>query len=153
MEQFCTNLSGNPMVVCLYFAVLLLLVVLIFWSTKSEGLIGTGLGRGAPTDTRLSDYSSEAAALTSGAKARRLAQEFSQPNQGNYTTTHLHDAQSVMERIQPKGAGESLVSERGEPDFWAKFYLVAYMRNFQQDYVLNNLSKQVTLLLEQYRKN
>ena len=81
--------------------------------SKTEGYYGLGVG-GDKISTNLSVQSQEAQALTSGANQRRLAQEFSQPNQGDYGIAHKKD----MLALVPESRKDRLVSLRGNPDFW-----------------------------------
>ncbi len=110
-----TEAAKNPNVVVVYFAVLLVLVILCLYlctSKKSEGFLGNG--------TVMS-----AAPYTSGATMRRLGQDFSSTNQGEYTTVHNDEIKELVPGIisgPPAHAmaakKERLVNERGFPDFW-----------------------------------
>jgi hypothetical protein len=109
----------NPYVVAFYFALLLVLVVLcLYWckAGKSERFLGDG--------TVMS-----AAPYTSGATMRRLGQDFSSTNQGEYTTVHNDELKELVPGLikgpAPAVAAavaakkkERLVNERGFPDFW-----------------------------------
>jgi hypothetical protein len=91
-----------------YFGVLILLMFLLVWqmrgmSSKTERLIGSGI---------------QDQVFTSGATQRRLGQEFSSTNQGDYTIVHNDELKELVPGIIPKKA-ERLVNDRGNgPDFW-----------------------------------
>jgi hypothetical protein len=129
MEEYLNQLIVDPHNRTLYFAVLLVVVLLLVWliynkNCGSERFLGDG--------TVMS-----AAPYTSGATMRRLGQDFSSTNQGEYTTVHndelkelvpgLIKGPSVSSAAVPavaKAAAanmpkkEWLVNERGFPDFW-----------------------------------
>ncbi len=108
----------NPAVSCVYFAVLLVLVLLATYylyklSANKEHITGVGLGHGG-------GYSGQSAGAT-----QRFAQEFSGTNQSPRTTVLTADVAEIApglsrvgRPVNIYGRGESLVSGRGEPDFW-----------------------------------
>jgi hypothetical protein len=100
--EWASNLLQSHLITVVYFAVLLVLLLLIVWSlrNKKENLIGSGV---------------QDQVFTAGATIRRLGQEFSGTNQGEYTIVHNDE----LKELVPGSVGkERLVSERGEPDFW-----------------------------------
>jgi hypothetical protein len=107
--EWASKLLSNPLTTVVYFALLILIVILILWQLRSatstaEGLIGSGV---------------QDQVFTSGATIRRLGQEFGSTNQGEYTVVHNDELKELVPGIIPKkGSMERLVNERGEPDFW-----------------------------------
>jgi hypothetical protein len=105
--KFADQILASKLTTVVYFAVLLVLVFLILWqmrsvNKKTEGLIGSGI---------------EDQVFTSGATMRRLAQEFTGTNQGEYTIVHNDELKELIPGVIPSKK-ERLVNERGEPDFW-----------------------------------
>jgi hypothetical protein len=101
------RILSNKMVALAYFAVLLVLVLLVVWmvrgqSQKTERLIGTGV----------SDI-----VFTSGATQRRLGTEFSSTNQGEYTIVHNDELKELVPGVIP-GKSERLVNNAEPPVFW-----------------------------------
>jgi hypothetical protein len=122
--EFFKNVQESPSVVCVYFACLLVLIVLCVYhlnklSKGKEHYTGVGLGHGGGYD-----------GATSGATQRTLAQEFSGTNQedrsiiSNAEVANLDPVLSQVGRpvdiFSPTvlARNERLVNERGEPDFW-----------------------------------
>ncbi|MFA6089421.1 MAG: hypothetical protein WC755_06160 [Candidatus Woesearchaeota archaeon] len=104
---FADKILGNKLTHVVYFAVLIVLIFLILWqmrsmNQKTEGLIGSGI---------------QDQVFTSGATIRRLGQEFSGTNQGEYTVVHNDELKELIPGVIPSKS-ERLVNERGEPDFW-----------------------------------
>lgn len=106
--DFIEKLPESNKAKVIYFAIILLLIMLIAWFSmpKAENLIGKGLGRGG--DTAL--YGA-----TSGATFRRLAQEFTQPGQGDYKEAHIPEIKEVYPNVV--GKKEKLVGTRQLPQF------------------------------------
>lgn len=102
-NEWADDLLKNSVVVVCYFAVLLVLLLVIVWSLKkkNENLIGSGV---------------QDQVFTAGATIRRLGQEFSGTNQGDYTIVHNDELKELMPGVV--SGKERLVNERGEPDFW-----------------------------------
>lgn len=96
------DIVASPSVKLVYFAVLLLLLLVIAYYLKpkgAEGLIGRSLASGLSQ------------AATSGATLRRLGTEFSNPAQGEVDTVYLPDMRELAGR-------ERLVGNRETPAFW-----------------------------------
>lgn len=121
--EFFKNCAESPATVCVYFGVVLLLLVLCVYhlnkltASKNEGYTGVGLGHGGGYE-----------GATSGATMRTLGQEFSGTNQqdrsiiSNAEIAQLDPGLSEVGRaVDIFGSDptqESLVNGRGEPDFW-----------------------------------
>jgi hypothetical protein len=106
-DTFASKLLESRSTVVVYFAILIVLVFLILWqmrsmNSKTEGLIGSGI---------------QDQVFTSGATIRRLGQEFTGTNQGEYTIVHNDELKELLPGVIPSKK-ERLVNERGEPDFW-----------------------------------
>jgi len=107
MQAF-DDITNNPTHYCVQ-AIVLLVVLVILWkvwnlpaqAAKTERLIGSGV-----VDQ----------VFTSGATMRRLGQEFSGTNQGEYSIVHNAELKELLPGVT--NGRERLVSERGEPDFW-----------------------------------
>lgn len=97
------QLAQSPLVRVAWFALVLLLLIIVVWLLRSKGenLIGSGI---------------QDKVFTSGATMRRLAQEFSGTNQGTYGIIHNDEIQELVPGVI--SGKERLVNERGEPDFW-----------------------------------
>ena len=122
MEEFFKNCAESPATVCVYFGLVLLLLVLCVYhlnklTAAKEHYTGVGLGHGGGYE-----------GATSGATQRTLAQEFSGTNQqdrsilSNAEIAQLDPGLSEVGRaVDIFGSDvsqERLVNERGEPDFW-----------------------------------
>jgi hypothetical protein len=83
--------------------ILVAVAYLVYVQKKKEGLIGGGV---------------DSVVFTSGANQRRLGQEFSQPGQGEQNTVYLPEMRTMLPGGLGHGDSETLVSGRGEPDFW-----------------------------------
>lgn len=119
--DFFKNCQESPATVCVYFGLVLLLLVLCVYhlnklSKGKEHYTGVGLGHGGGYD-----------GATSGATMRTLAQEFSGTNQqdrsiiSNAEIAQIDPSLSEVGRavdIFASSGQERLVNERGEPDFW-----------------------------------
>jgi hypothetical protein len=106
-SDFTRKLVSSSTVVAVYFAVLILIIFMIMWSLssmnkKTENLIGSGI---------------QDQVFTSGATIRRLGQEFTGTNQGEYTIVHNDELKELIPGVVA-GKRERLVNERGMPDFW-----------------------------------
>lgn len=106
-NNFARGVLASPLAVSAYFAVLIVLVFLILWgmssmNRKTENLIGSGI---------------QDQVFTSGATIRRLGQEFTGTNQGEYTIVHNDELKELIPGVVQEKR-ERLVNERGEPDFW-----------------------------------
>jgi hypothetical protein len=105
MEGFVSNIVDNKTYRLIYFAIILILLILIMWyHYKAENLTGAGLGTGNAY------YGS-----TSGATMRRLGQEMSQPGQGEYMEIHNKEIKEVFPNLIPKKEG--LVGTSQGPNF------------------------------------
>lgn len=118
MESFGFDAAVRPMNVAIYMALtILLLLVIVYYVTagKSEHYVGVGLGHGG-------GYSG----VTSGATLRTLSQEFSGTNQQDRQTLSTAEVAQIAPGLSSVGRpvdiwtppAETLVSGRGEPDFW-----------------------------------
>ena len=117
-EDFLGSCTDNKATVCIYFAAVLFLLVLVVYhlrqlSASKEHITGVGLGHGG-------GYSGQ----TSGA-TQRFGQEFSGTNQMQRKTVLTADVAEVAPGLSRVGRPvnifsnyENLVSGRGEPDFW-----------------------------------
>ena len=119
--DFFKNCQESPATVCVYFGLVLLLLVLCVYhlnklTQPKEHYTGVGLGHGGGYD-----------GATSGATMRTLAQEFSGTNQqdrsiiSNAEIAQIDPSLSEVGRavdIFGSASQERLVNERGEPDFW-----------------------------------
>ncbi len=128
------KIMDNPLVVCTYFAVLLVLVMLCTYylyklmpaPAKKEHITGVGLGHGG-------GYGGQTAGAT-----QRFGQEFSSTNQSPRTTVLTADVAEIApglsrvgRPVDIYGRGEALVSGRGEPDFWEVSGLVDNYKSSQ----------------------
>lgn len=103
--EYAKKIMDNPWVQLTYYAVLILLVFIIVWymmKPSSERLLGSGV---------------QDQVFTSGATMRRLGQEPTSTNQGEYTIVHNAELKELVPGIVGNSQ-ERLVNERGEPDFW-----------------------------------
>jgi hypothetical protein len=119
MEDMFKSCCDSPVVRGLYFAVLLILLVVVVYklSNSSEHYTGTGLGHGG-------GYGG----ATSGATLRVLGTDLSSTNQQDRQTVSNAEVAAVQPQLSLVGrpvdiyAGmndrERLVNGRGEPDFW-----------------------------------
>lgn len=122
MDKLWEDCVSSPMTTCVYFACVLLLLVLCVYhlnklSGKQEHYTGVGLGHGG-------GYGGE----TSGATQRTLSQEFSGTNQQDRSIISNAEIAQVDPTLSSVGravdifsgdnGSERLVNERGEPDFW-----------------------------------
>jgi hypothetical protein len=119
--DFFKNCSESPATVCIYFGLVLLLLVLCVYhlnklTAAKEHYTGAGLGHGGGYE-----------GATSGATQRTLGQEFSGTNQqdrsiiSNAEVAAIDPGLSSVGRAVDIYAGvgsEQLVNERGFPDFW-----------------------------------
>ena len=110
MEDNFAKLASSPVAKVVYFAVLLILVLMILWNIKfiaskgSEHLIGVGSAKTAQS-------------LFSGPNIRRLGQDFSSTNQGDQTTVYLPDVKEIIPDVLG-GSKERLTSAREPPVFY-----------------------------------
>ena len=122
MDEFFKNCCDSHTTVCVYFSVVLVLLLLCVYQLSKlpkakEHYTGVGLG-----------HSGGYNGATSGATVRTLGQEFSGTNQedrsiiSNAEISQLDPDLSRVGRAVDIFAnshhGERLVNERGEPDFW-----------------------------------
>ncbi len=106
MESFSKSVVENKTYQLFYFALILILLIIIVWyNKKPENLTGTGLGTGGAY------YGS-----TSGATMRVAAQGFSQPGQGDRDTTYIPDIKEAVPGYI-KSKKESLVDTAQGPMF------------------------------------
>lgn len=104
-DEYAKKIMENQWVRLTYYAVLILLVFMITYymmKPSSERLLGSGV---------------QDQVFTSGATMRRLAQEPTSTNQGEYTIVHNAELKELVPGIVGNSQ-ECLVNERGEPDFW-----------------------------------
>jgi hypothetical protein len=124
-DKVVNDAATNPTVKVIYFATLLVLVLLLVWVCRGRKQSEKFLGSGVPD-----------AVFTSGATMRRLGQEFGSTNQGTYGIVHNAELTELipgaaggncqqtctpsvsMDTIYGVTGTERLVNERGEPDFW-----------------------------------
>jgi hypothetical protein len=116
IRQTTDAIMSDSVAKVVYFATLLVLILLLVWCMKggkrSEHYTGGGI--------MLAPFSSGA--------SQRHAQEFTGTNQGAYSIIHNNDLQQWVPGSTGPGpyaapamatpVGERLVNERGEPDFW-----------------------------------
>lgn len=132
-------LCEDKTVRCIYFGVLLLLILYIVWlqwQDIREAYMGKGFA--------IRGYENFSGPSARGPTARRLGQEFSQPNQGEHGVTYIDEIREhVPAREQvpasPAEGGaapkEALVNNQGEPDFWEiGNVLAAYRRRQSPSY-------------------
>jgi hypothetical protein len=108
--DFSSAIKSDPTHYVSQAVILVLLLVILYkvWYLSSsvkttERLIGSGV-----VDQ----------VFTSGATMRRLGQEFSGTNQGEYSIVHNDELKELLPSVARATSKERLVSERGEPDFW-----------------------------------
>jgi hypothetical protein len=105
------EIAANPTYVAVYFAILLVLVILILFTLRNarkERMNNYGVAGGGIQDR----------VNTSGA-SQRFAQDFGQPGQGVHATPYNADIMAVAGAIAPQaGPKERLVNQAGYPDFW-----------------------------------
>lgn len=120
--DFFKNCQESPATVCIYFGLLLVVVILCLFhlrklSLGKEHYTGVGLGHGGGYD-----------GATSGATMRTLSQEFSGTNQEDRSIISNAEVAALDPQLSMVGRsvnifaqdprGEQLVNGRGEPDFW-----------------------------------
>lgn len=122
MDKLFENCLESPMTVCIYFACVLLLLVLCVYhlnklSKPKEHYTGYGLGQGG-------GYGG----VTSGATQRTIAQELSATNQQANSVLSNAEVAILAPELSQVGRPvdifsqserpEYLVNGRGDPDFW-----------------------------------
>jgi len=104
-----SDMVSNPTYVGIYFAVLMILLVMIVFylrSSRKERMTNYGVAGGGIQDQ----------VFTAGA-SQRFAQDFSQPGQGVHATPYNQDIMAVAGAVMP-ASKERLVNGGGYPDFW-----------------------------------
>src|SRR5271170_390610 len=108
IEELMGNATAQ-FVYCATLAVVIIVILIMVWrmsSTMSSS--GSEYFHGSGVVDRV---------FSSGATQRRLSQEQTGTNQGEYTVVHNAEIKELIPGVIP-GPSERLVNQRGEPDFW-----------------------------------